>query len=267
MAENGARPDFVQIGNEVSYGMLWRTAADRCYSSSAPSVWLRFTGLLSAAAKAVREAAPEAKIVLHTERSGNAEQARSFYQQIDRNGVDYDIIGLSYYPFWHGTLDDLSVTLNTLEQDFPSKPVYIVETAYYYKDFSSVEGIIYDTSSTWPATAEGQRTFILDLCRELASHKNVEGLYYWFPEENGSGGANYNEANVVLRTWQNRGLWDNTTHKLNPGLLTLKEFITAKEAIITPPDPPKPTLGDIDGDGQITVSDITRLIDIYLGLE
>jgi len=265
LSQNGATPDFVQIGNEVSYGMLWRTAADRCYSTSTQSAWLRFTNLLTAAAKAVREATPQAKIVLHTERSGDANAAKSFYQTMETNGVDYDIIGLSYYPFWHGYLPALSATLQALETAFPTKSVHIVETAYYYKDFSGGEGIAFQTTDTWAATAEGQQAFIEDLCTELARHQNVTGLYYWFPEENGSGGASYSEANVVLRTWQNRGLWDNSTHKLNPGLLKLQNFLTEKEATVVPPEPVPPVLGDIDGDGQLTVSDITMLINIYLG--
>ena len=266
LSQNGATPDFVQIGNEVSYGMLWRTAADRCYSSSAPSVWLRFTNLLTAAAKAVREVTPQARIILHTERSGDAGAAKSFYQKMEANGVDYDIIGLSYYPFWHGYLPALAATLNTLETEFPSKSVHIVETAYYYQSFPTTdEGISFVTTDTWPATAEGQQAFIEDLCSELARHKNVTGLYYWFPEENGSGGASYSEANMVLRTWQNRGLWNNSTHKLNPGLLKLQNFITEKEAANVDPEPEKPLRGDIDGDGNLTVSDITMLINIYLG--
>ena len=114
LSQNGATPDFVQIGNEISYGMLWRVDADRCYSSSTASVWRRFTDLISSAAKAVREVTPKAQIVLHIERSGDANLAKLFYQKMDAAKVDYDIIGLSYYPFWHGDLPTLAATLNML---------------------------------------------------------------------------------------------------------------------------------------------------------
>ena len=58
----------------------------------------------------------------------------------------------------------------------------------------------------------------------------MTGLYYWFPEENGNGGANWSASNVVITTWLNRGLWDNSTHKAQPALLKLKDFLTTKEA-------------------------------------
>ena len=102
-----------------------------------------------------------------------------------------------------------------------------METAYYYQNFPALADVT-DTTDKWPATAAGQQAFIEDLCAELAKHKNVMGLYYWFPEENGSGGATYSEKNLVLKTFQNRGLWNNSTHKMNPGLLKMKNFIKAK---------------------------------------
>ncbi|MBQ9362094.1 MAG: glycosyl hydrolase 53 family protein [Bacteroidaceae bacterium] len=261
LVENGATPDFVQIGNEISYGMLWRVEADRCYSSSANSTWLRFTNLLNSAAKAIREVTPAAKILLHIERSGDASMAKLFYQKMESNGVDYDMIGLSYYPFWHGYLPTLAATLNMLEETFPAKPVHIVETAYYYQNFPQKENssIIYETTDTWPATVAGQQAFIEDLCTDLAKHKNVTGLYYWFPEENGNG-----EKAVVLRTWQNRGLWDNKSHKPNSGLMKLQNFLTEKEANEEPEEPQEKILGDLDDDGLLTVQDIALLIAAYL---
>ncbi|MBR1520722.1 MAG: glycosyl hydrolase 53 family protein [Bacteroidaceae bacterium] len=224
LVENNATPDFVQIGNEVSYGMLWRTNNDRCYSNSTTSTWKRFTDFLSSAAKAVREVTPEAKIVLHVERSGDANATVNFYNTMKNNGVDYDIIGLSYYPFWHGYLSTLSTTLTRLASSFPDKPVQIVETAYYYQWFPTKD--VTNTTGTWADTPAGQQAFIEDLCTELAKHNNVTGLYYWFPEENGNG-----NTFTVLKNWINRGLWDNETHKINAGILKLQNFLTEKEAV------------------------------------
>lgn len=224
LVENNATPDFVQIGNEVSYGMLWRTDNDRCYSNSTTSTWKRFTDFLSSAAKAVREVTPEAKIVLHVERSGDANATVNFYNTMKNNGVDYDIIGLSYYPFWHGYLSTLSTTLTRLASSFPDKPVQIVETAYYYQWFPTKD--VTNTTGTWADTPAGQQAFIEDLCTELAKHNNVTGLYYWFPEENGNG-----NTFTVLKNWINRGLWDNETHKINAGILKLQNYLTEKEAV------------------------------------
>ena len=242
LKENGATPDFVQIGNEISYGMLWRNNNDRCYSSATTSTWKRFTDFLSSAAKAVREVTPDAKIVLHIERSGDANASVNFFNRMKTNGVDYDVIGLSYYPFWHGSLATLSNTLNRLGTAFPNKPVQIVETAYYYQYFPTTSDHT-DTTGTWPATAAGQSAFIEDLCTELAKHENVTGLYYWFPEENGNGGNK-----TVLKGWLNRGLWNNSTHKINTGLLKLQNFLTKKEAV---------------GIGRLTAKDNAREVAIY----
>ncbi|MCR5312772.1 MAG: arabinogalactan endo-1,4-beta-galactosidase, partial [Bacteroidaceae bacterium] len=137
LVANGVTPDYIQIGNEISYGMLWRTTSDKCYTnySSTHKTWKRLASLLNSAAKAVREVTPKAKIILHIERSGQSDVAKSFFERMNANNVDYDIIGLSYYPFYHGYLSALSTTLNTLEKSFPDKPVHIVETAYFYQNF------------------------------------------------------------------------------------------------------------------------------------
>ncbi|MBQ6965110.1 MAG: glycosyl hydrolase 53 family protein [Bacteroidaceae bacterium] len=230
LKENGATPDFVQVGNEVSYGMLWRNYQDRCYDETA-TTWKRFTDFLSAGAKAVREVTPDAKIIIHVERTSNANNCANFFNKMKANSVDYDIIGLSYYPFWHKDLASLSKTLSTLETQFPDKPVQIVETAYYYQNFPTGDAGYDDTTGTWPDTAAGQQAFIEDLCTELGKHDNVTGLYYWFPEENGSGGATWNANNVVLNKWINRGLWNNDTHKINSAILKLQNFLTEKEAL------------------------------------
>ena len=218
----GATPDFIQTGNEVSYGMLWsanviRTdRTNRCYSDSPAANWYRFIGLLEQAAKACREVCPQAKIVLHTERSGDPAALQDIYSRLV--SVDFDIIGLSYYPFWHNSLQVLSQSLDRMASAFPSKPVHIVETAYYYQWQPQV--IPYNFSSVWPVSPAGQAAFAKDLIAELKKHDNVTGLYWWFPEENGNG-----PNSSVLTGWVNRGLWDNETHKALPGLYVLKDFL------------------------------------------
>jgi arabinogalactan endo-1,4-beta-galactosidase len=225
LVSEGATPDFIQPGNEISYGMLWSATVDRnsqvnrCYSNSPESNWTRFTGLLNQAVKACREVCPKAKIVLHTERSGQPSALKDIYNRL--SGVDYDIIGLSYYPFWHNSLQTLSQSLNTLAASFPDKSVQIVETAYYYQWQPKVgSGITYDYSSTWPVSPEGQAAYARALIEELKKHDNVTALYWWFPEENGNG-----PGSSVLADWVNRGLWDDTSHKALPGLYVLKDFL------------------------------------------
>ena len=226
-----ATPDFIQIGNEVSYGMLWsaevnRTSStNRCYSTSPDENWARFSNLLSRASEACREVCPDAQIIIHSERSGKSNVLKDFCTRL--SDVDYDIIGLSYYPFWHNSLNVLSATLNMLATQFPDKTVQIVETAYYYQWQPAVgEGIDYDFSSRWPINPKGQAAYIQDLTQELKQHPNVNGLYWWFPEENGNG-----PDNKVLTGWINRGLWDDNNHKALPGLYVLQNYVREITAI------------------------------------
>ena len=217
----GAAPDFIQPGNEISYGMLWSSKVDRtartnrCYSDSPQENWTRFVRLLKQATKACREVCPDAKILIHTERSGHPNVLKDIYTRL--SDVDYDQIGLSYYPFWHNSLQVLSQSLNTLATAFPDKKVQIVETAYYYQ---WPQGIEYDFSDRWPYTPAGQAAFVKDLITELKKHPNVNALYWWFPEENGNG-----PDSSVLTGWINRGLWDNESHRALPALSVLKDFL------------------------------------------
>jgi hypothetical protein len=161
--------------------------------------------------------------------------------------VDYDVIGLSYYPFWHNGLNVLSASLNSLAKDFPDKKVQIVETAYYYQWQPS--DVTYNFASTWPITPAGQAAFAADLVAELKKHDNVNGLYWWFPEENGNG-----PNSSVLTGWVNRGFWDNSTHKALPGLYALKDYC------------PTTLLGDVNGDGKVDVSDYIGVANYILNI-
>ena len=210
LVQNDAKPDFIQIGNEVSYGMLWNFG--KVYATSDDN-WNVFSALLNRASKACREICPDAKIVVHTERSGQPDISLLYYQKLEKYGVDYDIIGLSYYPFWHNDLSTLSNTLKKLEDGFPNKKVQIVETAYYYQYQPDVD---HDFSSKWSVTPEGQKKYLSELISELKKHTNVNGLYWWFPEENGNG---------VISDWVNRGLFDDNTGKALPALYELSSFL------------------------------------------
>lgn len=225
LVEAGAVPDFIQIGNEISYGMLWSAEVNRssntnrCYTTSPEENWERFRNLLSHASLACREVCPDAQIIIHSERAGKKNVLQDFFTRLAE--VDYDVIGLSYYPFWHNSLGVLSESLDMLAQYFPGKPVQIVETAYYYQWQPAVGGgIDYDFSSTWPITPDGQAAFTRDLIQELKGHSNVNGLYWWFPEENGNG-----PDDTVLTGWINRGLWNDNNHKALPALYVLQQFI------------------------------------------
>ncbi len=193
LVAEGAGPDYIQIGNEISYGLC-----DLKVNTGSDSNWSTFCSWLSAAARACREQCPDAKIIVHTERAGQWSTTRSFYERIA--SVDYDIIGLSYYPFWHNSLAVLSSTLTNLAATFPQKEVMIVE--YAYNNAWTPGGATYDFSTQYPYTPDGQRAFTEALIAELRTHANVTGFFYWMPEENPAG-------NHVYEPWLNRGLFAN----------------------------------------------------------
>lgn len=210
MKKAGVAPEMIQVGNEITNGMLWPTGqlykkADSSTGSETDSTttkerWDILCNLIKAGSNACREICPKAQIIIHTEKAGNWDVTRNYYTQLRQRGVDYDIIGLSYYPMWHGTIPNLGQTLNRLSWLFPEKPVMIVETASEYYN-----GI------------EGQAQFTRELVDELKRHHNVTGLFWWFPEENAYG-------NKVTRGRLNRGLFDNNTGQVLPAMKEFNRF-------------------------------------------
>ena len=92
--------------------------------------WDILVKLLESGAKACREVCPRAKIIIHTEKAGEWDKTKSYYNHLRQ--LDYDVIGLSYYPMWHKAVGVLGATLDSLAVNFPDKEVMIVETAAYY---------------------------------------------------------------------------------------------------------------------------------------
>ena len=220
MTAAGATPDFIQVGNEVTYGMLWPTG--HCYPNGTDygsGTFANFANYLKRGISACREVCPAAQIVVHTEMS-RVSNVTSFYNTLKNYNVDYDIIGLSYYPYWHGDLTVLDGLLTTLENTYPTKKIQIVETGYphaYYPD-----GATYDLQSTWPATEAGQRAFAADLVTTLNNHPAVGGLYWWFPEAN-EYGIPY--SNHVTAAWYNCGWWDNASGQVMDALFEMAAFL------------------------------------------
>ena len=220
MIASGATPEFIQVGNEVTYGMLWPTG--HCYpngNSYGNGTFATFANYLKQGIKACREVCPAAKIVIHTE-MGRSSNVTSFYNTLINYTTDFDIIGLSYYPYWHGGLSVLDDLLTSLETTYPAKKIQIVETGYPHAYYPS--GASYDLQSTWPATEAGQKAFTTALIEMLNAHATVNGLYWWFPEAN-EYGINY--VNHVTTDWYNCGWWDNQNGQLMDALLEMPAFL------------------------------------------
>lgn len=222
LAENGVVPDFIQPGNEISYGFLWsrygapQSEQHKTFMGSSAN-WDRFGKLLNNAIKACREECPEAQIVIHTERTSQINVQKNFYDQMEKLGVDYDIIGISYYPYFHGNMNVLNTALQSLETNFPTKDIMIVETGYPYE--WKVPGADSDSDYPYGLGSSAQNEFAKDLVKTLESHPKVTGLFWWWLE--------YNAYNTNLTGWYNAPLFDSRTGKATPALKTICSFGSA----------------------------------------
>lgn len=219
LKEAGITPAFIQPGNEISYGMLWGTEDSPSSSlkktfMGSNANWDRFGKLLNQAVKACREVCPDAKIVLHTERMAQVDVLKNFYDKMKSLDVDYDIIGLSYYPYFHGDMSVLDNALNTLQSRFPEKNIMIVETGYSYK--WEVPGTTHSFTNKWPYSDEGQDKFAKDLVATLEKYKNVNGLFWWWME--------YNAFNTSLSGWYNAPLFNSLDGCATSALKTICSF-------------------------------------------
>jgi len=232
MKDAGAAPDMIQTGNEISYGMLWGRSTDsagqlkKCHANSDAN-WTRFTTLLKRAIAACREVLPEAKVIIHTERVAQPNILKAYYEKMASYGVDYDIIGLSYYSYYHGSLSALNTALTQLESSFPQKKIMLVEVGYYHDWQPS--NVSYDLSSTYPINGEGQKKFTEALIDIANRHTNVNGLFWWFMEANECG-LDWNTQRVT-KDWYNAGLFDNQTGRAEPAIYVLKNFVGGSDGI------------------------------------
>ena len=227
LTEAGATPDFIQTGNEISYGMLWGSeggSSSKKYYAGQGTNLTYFVGLLERATEACREICPDAKIVLHTERVANTTYLKNFYNDMEDNGIDYDIIGTSYYSYYHGALSQLESALTILENNF-DKEIMIVEVGYYHVYQPS--SVTYDLSSTYEISEEGQQAFTEDLITVLNDHESVTGLFWWDMEAN-EYGLDW-DTQRVTDAWYNAGLFDNETGKAMSAITILQDFLEVEE--------------------------------------
>lgn len=220
MVAAGATPDFIQPGNEISYGMLWgaygtaSSSLKKCYTSSDAN-WTRFLTLLTKAINACREVCPKAKVIVHSERVAQPDVLEAYYNKM--KDVDYDIIGLSYYPYFHGALNVLENALTRLTSNFSDKEIMIVETGYPYA--WAVNGTTFDYTKTYPYSDAGQKSFTDDMITVLNRYKQVTGLFWWWME--------YNLYKASISgAWYNAPLFDSRTGRATSALSSLKNFNT-----------------------------------------
>jgi arabinogalactan endo-1,4-beta-galactosidase len=174
--------------------------------------------MLKAAGEACRKVCPQAKIIIHTEQCANNPALDvAFFKRIQQYGIDYDIIGVSYYPYFKGELSNLDKGLTQLERNFPEKQIQIVETGYPSK--WEVPGTTFNYTKTYPYSPEGQRKYIADLITMLKKHQQVNGLNWWYAEANAKGCTG-----SLATGWYNASLFDNETGRALPALYELKNY-------------------------------------------
>jgi arabinogalactan endo-1,4-beta-galactosidase len=182
----GALPDIVQIGNEIDDGMLWPLGELYVAGADTLAAWMRFTGLLKAGVRGVRDAlgpGDTVRIMLHYSQGASSGGTRWFFDHMNGYGVPYDVIGLSYYPWWHGTLDSLAANLRTTATRY-GKDVMVVELSYPWRAGGWESMVSVPGAMAWPATPSGQALFLRDVIAAVAAVPGGfgAGVVWWYPE-------------------------------------------------------------------------------------
>ena len=234
-------PAIVAVGNEITNGILWPLG-------KVPE-WPNLVRFLAAGLRAVREAAPSARTMLHLDNGGNrALYAAWFDSWFAYGGPDFDCIGLSYYPIWHGTLEELRENLHALAARF-GKPLLVTESsaAFTLADCSPWEGlepgkehglVVGEAAAAkvpYPPTPEGQCEFLRELWAVSRSVPRDlgRGLVWWEPAwlpvpgvgwTTPAGLAYIGETGACGNQWANQCMFDYDGRGL-PVLETLEKLI------------------------------------------
>jgi arabinogalactan endo-1,4-beta-galactosidase len=194
-------PKYVQIGNETDCGFLWPDGYV-CDESNNDSQWNKLRELFMHAIEGINSALDTQdtlKIISHVSSGGNW-----FFNNLIGQGVDIDILSISYYPMWHGTLSDLNQNMDELGNEF-QKPVLIVETAYPFTlqwndNTNNILGIETQLLEDYEASEDGQFTFLHDLIILVDENDYGLGICYWAPD--------WISTNQFGSPWENQALFD-----------------------------------------------------------
>jgi len=185
LKQAGALPDIVQVGNEIDAGMLWPLGrVGGTYDT--PAQWTQLARLLKAGIRGVHDAlgpSDTVRILLSYGQGGNAGGTQWFFDNIATYGVPYDYVGLSYYPFWHGSLGALRANLQAASLRY-GKDILVVETSYPWRS-GYWESMATDlTGMTWAASPGGQDSYLKALVDSVATviGNHGAGVVWWYPE-------------------------------------------------------------------------------------
>ena len=200
LVDAGVDVGMVQIGNETNGAMCGEKSSDL-------GGWQRITQLMNAGSKAVREICPEALIAIHFANPENADSYVSYGKNLDYYQVDYDVFASSYYPYWHGTLENLSQVLSNIAETY-GKKVMVAETSYAYTpydtDFSgNTIGEGSDVTMDYPMTLQGQTNLVRNVIDTVVNKTtNGIGVFYWEGTWIAAGGSSWEENSAL---WEKNG--------------------------------------------------------------
>ena len=240
MRSDGIRPDLIQIGNELSNGLLWEDGRVPAYD--------RIAALVSAGIRGARECDETIPLMIHLDDGGNNTLYRTWFDNyFDNRGEDFELIGLSYYPFWHGPLQGLSDNMADIAKRYDKDLIVAeVSTGFTTEDYrprekaplATLKGMATKPALVekveYPLTPEGQKAFLSDLFNRIDAvpDHRCRGFYYWEPAwipVPGSGWATpaslayMHDPGPCGNEWANQALFDYDGNAL-PALSVIKDF-------------------------------------------
>ena len=185
LAAAGAMPDMVQVGNEINAGMIWPDGQLWVKSEPEGDGFDRLSRLLKAGFRGVAAGTPDDQPqplrMVHISRGDRADQAVYYFERILDRGVEFDLIGFSYYPRYHGTLDQVRQNLHNTTKTF-GKPIVLVELGYAYTDDEAGdEAEPQREQFAYPITVEGQAAFtreVVDIVQSVPDGLG-RGVFWW----------------------------------------------------------------------------------------
>lgn len=237
--EAGVNVTMIQVGNELSNGLLWPEGKVPNYDNIAKFV--------NAGIRACRKVNADIPIMIHLDNGGNNELYVRWFTNFIERGEEFEYIGLSYYPFWHGSLDQLEFNMNDIAKRF-NKDLIIAEVSMgftmdsyqEYEKLADSERKGYATKPElvekidYPMTIEGQADFTKDFLNRVANvvDDHGKGFFWWEPAwipVPGSGWATpaslkyMNDPGPCGNEWANQALFDYDGNVL-PALDVIKNF-------------------------------------------
>ena len=211
----GATPDMIQVGNEITPGMLWEEG--RINNNNFANV----SALIKEGYNAVKACNASTQVMLHIDRGGDNAASRWWYDGVIGQGVQFDVIGLSYYCFWHGTIPAMQSNVADMRNRY-GKPVVVVETSYPFSTGNGdSEGNVISAStpcSGYSASPTGQASFF-NAVKTAIQNAGGAGVFWWEATWVGTPGNGWDPANIngTGSGWDNQAVFD-FNFRFNPNI-------------------------------------------------